>query len=133
MGCDRKEVPGQVPRWCVLAVVAALLLACGPNVEDGVPTELQGRWITSEPKYDGRYLEIQSGHLIWGLAEWELYNHPIEKVESRPDVAKQIRYWLHYTETAGYPNALEILLRRGTRVEIRFANRPEVWTRAPPR
>jgi hypothetical protein len=131
MGCDRRKVPVQVHRWCVSAVAAVLLLACGPNVEDGVPAGLQGRWITSAPKYRDRYLEIQPGNLIWGLAEWELHVHPIEKVESQPGADEETRYWLHYTEAAGYPTALELLLQRGKRVNLRFANRPEVWTRAP--
>ena len=71
--------------------------------------------------------------MIWGLERWELDKHPIEKVESQPFGKDRIRYWLHYTESAGYPNALEILLRRGDPAEFRFANRPEVWTRAVPR
>lgn len=119
-------------RWSVLVTVTAVLLACGPNVEEGVPTELHGRWITSEPKYRGRYLEIQSDRLIWGAGKFEFDNHPIEKVESRPEANKQMRYWLHYTEAEGYPHALEIVLRRGVREAMRFPNRPEVWIRAPP-
>jgi hypothetical protein len=107
-------------------------LACGRTVEDGVPTDLRGRWVTSEPKYRDRYLEILPDRLIWGIGEFELYNHPIEKVESQPEASKQTRYWLHYTEAEGYPDALEILLHRSTRLVIRFANRPEVWIRAPP-
>jgi hypothetical protein len=116
----------------VLVLATAALLACGPKVEECVPADLQGRWITSAEKYDGRYLEIQPGHLVWGLEEWELHKHAIEKIESRPDVNQQTRYWLHYTETAGYPATLELLLRRSKRTELRFANRPEVWTRASP-
>jgi hypothetical protein len=114
-------------------VLAAALLACGPKVEEGVPADLRGRWITSALKYQDRYLEIQPDRLIWGIGEFELYNHPIEKVESQPEASKQTRYWLHYKETAGYPDAVEIVLHRSTRLAIRFANRPEVWTRAPPR
>ena len=132
MGCDCAQVLYRVPRWSALAVVTAVLLACGPTVEDGVPDELRGRWITSEPRYHDRYLEIQPDRLIWGVGEFELDNHPIEKVESRPEASKQMRYWLHYTENEGYPNALEIVLHRGAREAIRFANRPEVWIRAPP-
>lgn len=130
MGCDRIRAALCAPRGLAVAVVAISLLACGSNLEDGVPSELQGRWITSAPKYDGRYFEIRADQLIWGLADWELDKHPVEKIESRPDGTEWIRYWLHYTETAGYPNALEILLRRGDPAELRFANRPEVWTRA---
>ena len=132
MGCACAQVLCQVLRWSALAVVAAALLACGRSVEDGVPADLRGRWITSEPKYHDRYLEIQPDRLIWGIGEFELYNHPIEKVESRPEANKQTRYWLHYTESEGYPDALEIVLHRGARQAIRFANRPEVWIRAPP-
>lgn len=106
-------------------------MACGPKTEDGVPTDLRGRWITSEPKYQGRYLEIQPDRLIWGVGEFELDTHPIEKIESRPEVNKQTRYWLHYTESEGYPNALEVVLHRSSRPAIRFPNRPEVWIRAP--
>ena len=132
MGSDRRDVPGQVYRWCVPALAAVLLLACGPKVEDGVPTELQGRWITSAPKYRDRYFEIQPDNLIWGLADWELEAHPIEKVESQRQGSDKTRYWLHYTESAGYQTALEILLRPGKQPKFRFANRPEEWTRAPP-
>jgi hypothetical protein len=74
MGCDCAQVWYRVPRWSVLAVVTAVLLACGPTVEDGVPDELRGRWITSEPRYHDRYLEIQPDRLIWGVGEFELDN-----------------------------------------------------------
>jgi hypothetical protein len=114
-------------------VVAISMLACGSNLEEGIPSELQGRWITSAPKYEDRYFEIQAGHLIWGLADWELDKHPVEKIESQAEGKERIHYWLHYTETAGYPIALEILLWRGEPAKLRFANRPEVWTRATPR
>lgn len=125
------QVLCRLPCWFALVVVTSLLLACGPKLEDGVPADLCGRWITSQPKYEGRYLEIQSDRLVWGVGEFELDNHPIEKVESRPEANKQMRYWLHYTETAGYPNALEIVLHRGVRLALRFPNRPEVWILAP--
>ena len=132
MGCDCAQVLYQVPRWSALTLAAVVLLACGRHVEDGVPTDLRGRWITSEPKYHDRYLEIQPDRLIWGVGKFELYNHPIEKVESQPETDKQTRYWLHYTEAEGYPDALELLLHRTARLAIRFTNRPEVWIRAPP-
>lgn len=117
--------------WSGLLLVAALLPACGPRREEGVPTDLRGRWITSEPRYDGRYLEIRPDRLVWGVGEFELDSHPIEKVESRREANQQTHYWLHYTETAGYPHALEVLLHRGARLALRFPNRPELWIRAP--
>lgn len=117
--------------WPALLLVAAVLVACGPKQENGVPTDLCGRWTTSEPKYHDRYLEIRSDRLIWGVGEFELDNHRIEKIESRPEADKQTHYWLHYTEDEGYPNALEIVLHRGSRLVMRFPNRPEVWVRAP--
>jgi hypothetical protein len=117
--------------WSALPLVAVVLMACGPRQEGGVPTDLQGRWITAEARYRDRYLEIRSDRLIWGVGEFELDSHPIEKVESRPADDRQTHYWLHYTETQGYPHALEVLLHRGSRLALRFPNRPETWLRAP--
>ena len=133
MRWDRARILGRVPRWSAVGAAAAILLACGPTVEDAVPNQLQGRWITSEPKYQDRYFEIQPDRMIWGVGEFDLDAHPIEKIESQPQVAGKIRYWLHYTENEGYPNALEIELCLVPKAELRFVNRPEVWTRAPPR
>jgi hypothetical protein len=73
--------------WAAMAVVVlvATAIGCGTPSED-LPAEVLGRWVTSEPRYADRFLEIGRATVRFGTGGAASETYPISRVttESGP-------------------------------------------------
>lgn len=74
----RGGVPLPVGSWrslggiaAVAVLAVALLVACLEPASVSLPPEVLGTWVTAEPVYAGRYLELRPDTVIFGTGEVE--------------------------------------------------------------
>ena len=67
-------------KWIVIVVLtligASIFVSCTEKKTD-IPENLIGKWITSEPRYHDRFLEITKKTLVYGLGEGKEDVYPI--------------------------------------------------------
>jgi len=110
-------------------LVLVCTLACEEPLEK--PSgEIVGAWRTDAPSHRDRTFEIREDALVFGTGRYAPRRlHILIGVERRPPAAHWDVYRIRYREYDGTTGEIEIHHRSGARPELRFANRPEVWTR----
>ncbi len=120
----------------VLAVVAVVVKwrSEPERTEVGVTRELAGRWVTTDPRWADRYLEITPGEVVFGQGEEGEARYRIEavyRVEPSEKTAPGSGYLIRYREAApgGEESEIELSVAPG---ELQLANQPGVkWIPAP--
>ncbi|OPL16977.1 MAG: hypothetical protein AVO38_06680 [delta proteobacterium ML8_D] len=88
----------------ILVVTAILVMHHKYNKDnESLPDDLIGRWITSSPRYNGRFLELSQIAVIFGVGEDNIDVNFISSVEKRIE-ADVILYTIKYrnqNETEG--------------------------------
>lgn len=97
------------------------------------PAELRGRWITDNPRYQDRMLEIQADAVVFYTGGvFGLSAHRIRQARRRPGNRPGTLYEIRYRSNS--PDELytfAFYYRSANGGEIRFENQPQiVWTRA---
>jgi len=116
-----------------LAVVAAGLVvfrACrgDPGTLVGVTPELIGTWTTDSQAYAGRFIEIRSGEIVFGLGEEGEARHPILGVRVHPGPEGRSAFVVSYLiDPAGDAEGqLELLVGPA---DLHIASQPGIrWT-----
>jgi hypothetical protein len=101
-----------------------------------VPAEIQGSWVTSEPKYADRAFEILEESLIFHTGEGGFTLHQYRAISVDSDVEDVVGtlYEIEYLGPEGGLFTFSVVLRPADGTII-FLNQPDmVWTRgtAPP-
>jgi hypothetical protein len=70
-------------KWIVIVVLtligASIFVSCTEKKTD-IPENLIGKWITSEPRYHDRFLEITKETLVYGLGGGKEDVYPISSI-----------------------------------------------------
>jgi len=120
-----------VRRPLTAALVGTLLAAlagCGREPVT-LPEELCGRWITDDPKYAGRYLELSNETLRFGNGDEVIEESAVVRIE-RSGEGADFHYDVTYTDANGDESVFSFIqqVRRGT---IRIAHSPQrLWRRS---
>jgi hypothetical protein len=120
-------------RWIwLLAGVAALLVIArasgGPDlVEVGVTDELRGRWTTSDSRYAGRFLEIESDAVTFGQGDEGEERRALVSVLRNDDAPGLFILRYSVDDAMATVADLRVNLQQGT---LRIESQPEVvWIR----
>jgi hypothetical protein len=126
-----------------LALLGGVLISVVACQESGgdvevvvVPAEIQGSWVTSEPKYADRAFEILEESLIFHTGEggWTLNKYRTISVETDVEDVEGTLYQIEYLGPEGGLFTFSVVLRPADGTII-FLNQPDIiWTRgtAPP-
>jgi hypothetical protein len=123
----------------VLAVIAVIALIVQwrtepERTEVGVTREIAGRWVTANPRWADRFLEITPGEVVFGQGEEGEARYRIVsvyRVPSSEEAPGGTSYVIRYRENAdeGAVSDLELSVVDGA---LRLASQPNVkWTPAP--
>jgi hypothetical protein len=123
----------------LLAVVAAVAVVVRwrsepERTEVGVTRELAGRWVTADPRWADRFLEITPGEVVFGQGEEGEARYRIEavyRVEPSEKTAPGSAYLIRYRgpDPGREESELEVSVASG---ELHLANQPGVrWTPEP--
>ncbi|HXZ29174.1 MAG TPA: hypothetical protein VEG08_14365 [Terriglobales bacterium] len=111
-----------------------LLLALGGcrffQSQQELPSELYGVWRTSAPGYEGRFLQLQKGFVIFGVDENTAMAQHIRKVKAVKE-GEETLYTVSSEEVGGEASELKFYYSPANRT-IRFANQDLVWTKEEP-
>ena len=84
----------------VLIVVAAILtMSCSKKHRD-IPENLIGKWITSAPRYEDRFIEITKETLVYGLGGDKKDVYFITNLETTPE-GNKLLYTISFKNTEG--------------------------------
>jgi hypothetical protein len=124
-------MPSKLTRFLLLAVVSAMcsgLYGCAPEESPEVPAELQGVWITDDPRYDDRFLKLEKDTIHFGMGGDQATENPIIDVEELP-VEGSIVYRIKYLSPEGLEYSQSLYYDQQSE-EIRYKSRPSVvWKR----
>jgi hypothetical protein len=122
-------ISGALKRVGAAGLLLGLITACGPQTLDVSPSELNERWVTDAPGYEGRYFEIRFDSLEWGMGETQLARHAIEEIEVVPQGGgRPPAYRFRYVGSEGDADVLVVHLASPNPRRIRLGSRTEVWT-----
>jgi hypothetical protein len=106
----------------VLAICAAL--ACA---REAVPSELLGRWVTDDPRYADRSLEIDVKRIAFGVGPGTRMAYRVQGIEREHDPATGTLYRVYYDGPGEPERALQVRLPAPG--HLRIENHSELWTR----
>lgn len=122
--------PGTRSRCLVALLLPTLLCAAIAACTDRqVPAELVGRWVSEDPRYAGRSLEIRWQLVKLGIDANTSQVFVIRDVESEASAEGPTRYVLHYDDEEGTDQALRLELVPGPPPGLRLENHSELWVR----
>jgi hypothetical protein len=100
--------------------------------EIGVTAEMAGRWVTTDERWAGRFLEIRPGEIVFGQGPEGEARYRIVGVFELPPVGGLPTFAIRYREPDD-PAAPESELQIGlARRELRLVSQPGVrWVPAP--
>jgi len=106
----------------------ARFLAAGSAGGSGLPPALQGRWVTSNPKYAGRAMQFRGDSVGIFTAPGVGQFYPVRQVKSRQQHDTTV-VTLTYEQAAGKPTQLALRLVE-RRARLSLVNQPDlIWTR----
>lgn len=136
--CEWRPRPGcagtrpSLLRALVFTLGLALLsgLGCGSEALDRVPSTLLGRWENDSPTHFDRWFQIRRSSLVWGVGQFEMFEHPIDRVVFEGPAEDGLHYRFYYTETEGYDAELLVRMKPGLPPTLRLGERDILWRRA---
>lgn len=115
-------------RLALASFTLAILILTGCERESvPLPAELLKVWRTSAPSHRGKYLELRERYVIFGLDEFSISMHPIDRVESQSGGKGVVEYSIDYHDNDGEAFQIRLLYTAEPRPELQLANHKEVW------
>jgi hypothetical protein len=84
----------------VLIVVAAILTLSCSKKHRGIPEDLIGKWITSAPGYEDRFIEITKETVVYGLGGDKKDVYFISNLETNPE-GNKLLYTINFKNKDG--------------------------------
>jgi len=110
--------------WRLIPIASlCLMAACGSGV-DGLPDELEGRWLTDHARYAGRFLTLTEDTICFGASEALITPYPIDEVH-QTRVGNEMRVEIAYREPTGDISYFRIRYEFSDR-SVEFVTRPGV-------
>jgi len=110
-----------------LAICLFVLLAC-PDVQEMVPPQLRGTWITESELYEGRLMKIERHQITFDSGAGEVATYQILGVFTER-LEEETRYALDYVMESGGEYRLHLIFEVASG-QMRLAHRRQViWTR----
>jgi hypothetical protein len=111
--------------WNFIFIFLVLLLSltgCGWFEEEEFPTELLGRWVTNNPKYEGCYMIIETDTIVFHATDNNLYVSAIEKIESATEFGRKV-YHITYSDKENIEYLLSVVVLKGSKIgRLQFYN-----------
>ncbi len=118
-------------RWILLAtLVGAAFIALYPAQGQPVPDDLVGVWVTTAPKYEGRFFEISKASIIFGSNEYTVNSYVITKLDAVFE-EEDILFTVHFHDPDGGPEEKKSFYCNlaADIPTIRFKNQEDIaWT-----
>ena len=88
----KKKKPLRLIKKAILAMVCFILITfciagCKQKSSDPFPSILIGTWVTQEPRYKDRYIEINEGEIIFGTGGNQSNTFFIDSIKKGDQVA----------------------------------------------
>ena len=110
------------------AMVLGLLLGCEIGKSTQIPATLIGRWTSSAPAFEDRFMEFKPSEVRFGTGGGDSTAHPISGVEEVWE-GENILYTITYLFVDGGDSTLSLQYEPASRL-LRLQNRPAVkWAR----
>ncbi|GMR12052.1 MAG: hypothetical protein BMS9Abin29_0239 [Gemmatimonadota bacterium] len=124
-------------RWNIgarilLPPLLLLTAGCEPPALEEVPTELLGRWTTTDARYADRAFEITPETFYLGQGDDRFVSYTILRIRIIPRRDKSPVHSVEYRDESGDETAFQFLVSDEQGGTIRFPNQRElVWRRNP--
>lgn len=110
--------------WRLISIASLCLMAACGSRDDGLPSELVGRWSTDHTRYAGRFLTLTAETICFGASEAEITPYPIDEVH-QTRVGNEMKVEIAYREPTGDISYFRIRYEFSDR-SVQFVTRPGV-------
>jgi hypothetical protein len=119
------------PKWILVGLIIIAIVALStfllrrPTL---LPDELVGVWMTSDPRYQDRFLDISKVTIIFGTGKDNIDTYFISNVEKTVQ-DKAILYTVHFHNPKGLEDKVSFYYDPQNGNTIRFKNQKQIaWT-----
>jgi hypothetical protein len=107
--------------------IAVLIWTVWPKNDTSLPEDLVGYWVTSDPRYQDRFLQLSRVSIVFGTGRDNIDVNFIKETERYTEDGKTT-YTIHYKNTEGLEGKLSFAWDPSDNGKIRLSNQEDmVW------
>lgn len=112
----------------IIVMLSLNLTGCQEPLKTHIPKDLIGKWVTTDPKYEDRYLELTDHMIYFGTGGKTFDFDSIGEISMTPQ-GKRVLYTISYYHIEGQEFKLSIL-HDPKRQTLALKNQPHIiWTK----